>query len=64
MNFYTDMKRMAYVLKNGETQAPAGFQYAFDQAVKAREVIRKNIKVGLTAEETLKVLNGKLEESG
>lgn len=64
MNFYTDMKRMAYVLKNGETQAPAGFQYAFDQAVKAREVIRKNIKVGLTAEETLKVLNGKLEEAG
>jgi len=64
MNFYTDMKRMAYVLKDEETRAPSGFQNAFDQAVKVREVIRKNIKVGLTAEETLKVLNKKVEEAG
>jgi Xaa-Pro aminopeptidase len=64
MNFYTDMKRMAYVLKKGETEAPSGFQNAFDQAVRVREVIRKNIKVGLTAEETLKVLNKKVEEAG
>jgi Xaa-Pro aminopeptidase len=64
MNFYTDMKRMAYVLKQGETRAPSGFQHAFDQAVKVREVIRKNIKVGLTAEETLDVLNQKVEEAG
>jgi Xaa-Pro aminopeptidase len=64
MNFYTDMKRMAYVLKDGETKAPPGFQNAFDQAVKVREVIRKNIKVGLTAEQTLKVLNQKVEEAG
>ncbi|UCE43209.1 MAG: M24 family metallopeptidase [Candidatus Aminicenantes bacterium] len=64
MNFYTDMKRMAYVLKDGEIRAPSGFQNAFDQAVKVREVIRKNIKVGLTAEETLKVLNKKVEGAG
>jgi Xaa-Pro aminopeptidase len=64
MNFYTDMKRMAYVLKEEEKQAPPGFQNAFDQAVKVREVIRQNIKVGLTAEETLKVLNEKVEEAG
>lgn len=64
MNFYTDMKRMAYVLKNGETQAPSGFQNAFDQAVKVREIIRKNISVGKTAEETLEVLNKKVEEAG
>jgi Xaa-Pro aminopeptidase len=64
MNFYTDMKRMAYVLKDGETKAPPGFQNAFDKAVEVREVIRKNIKVGLTAEETLNVLNQKVEEAG
>jgi len=64
MNFYTDMKRMAYVLKKGETRAPSGFQNAFDQAVKVRDVIRKNIKTGLTAEETLEVLNRKVEEAG
>jgi hypothetical protein len=32
--------------------------------VKVREVIRKNIKVGLTAEETLEVLNKEVEEAG
>ncbi len=64
MNFYTDMKRMAYVLKDGETKASPGLQNAFDQAVKVREIIRKNIKVGLTAAETLKVLNQKVEEAG
>ncbi len=64
MNFYTDMKRMAYVLKDGEIRAPAGFQHAFDQAAKVREIIRKNIKVGLTAEETLEFLNKKVEEAG
>jgi Xaa-Pro aminopeptidase len=64
MNFYTDMKRMAYVLREGETKAPPGFQNAFDLATKVREVIRKNIKVGLTAEETLEVLNQKVEEAG
>jgi len=64
MNFYSDMKRMAYVLKQGEPRAPSGFQHAFDQAVKVREIIRKNIKVGLTAEKTLDVLNQKVEEAG
>ncbi len=64
MNFYTDMKRMAYVLREGETKAPPGFQNAFDQATKVRDVIRKNIKVGLTAAETLEVLNQKVEEAG
>jgi len=64
MNFYTDMKRIAYVLKDGETKVPAGIQNAFDQAVKVRKIIRKNIKVGLTAADTLKVLNQKIEEAG
>ncbi len=64
MNFYTDMKRMAYVLKKGETQAPPGIQNAFDQAVKVREVIRRNIEVGRTAAETLEILNQKVTEAG
>lgn len=51
MNMYTDMKRMAYVLQEGETTVPEGIQNAFDQAVKVRSIIRKNIKPGLTAKE-------------
>ncbi|MEQ8417467.1 MAG: M24 family metallopeptidase [Imperialibacter sp.] len=50
MNMYTDMKRMAYVLKEGETAVPPGIQNAFDQAVKVRDVVKKTIKPGVTAQ--------------
>lgn len=64
MNFYTDMKRIAYVLKEGETSVSPGIQNAFDQGLKVREVIRKNIKPGRTAAETNEILNKKIEEAG
>ena len=64
MNFYTDMKRIAFVLQEGETEAPPGIQNAFDQGLKVREVVRGNIKTGLTAAETQKIINEKLEEAG
>jgi len=50
MNMFTDMKRIAYVLKEGETKVPAGIQNAFDQGVKVRNVIKKTIKPGVTAQ--------------
>jgi Xaa-Pro aminopeptidase len=64
LNLYTDMKRIAYVLKEGEKAVPPGIQHAFDQGRRVREVIRDNIKPGLTAAETLDVLNGKIAEAG
>jgi Xaa-Pro aminopeptidase len=64
LNLCTDMKRMAYVLKPGETKAPASFQKAFDQALRVREVIRANIKPGRRADETLAVLNQEVEKAG
>jgi Xaa-Pro aminopeptidase len=64
LNFYTDVKRIAYVLKPGETKAPPGIQNAFDQAIRVREVLRKNIKPGPTAAAMLEHLNEKLEEAG
>ena len=51
MNLYTDMKRIAYVLREGETTAPPGIQNAFDQGVKVRDIIKQTIKPGLTAKE-------------
>ena len=51
MNMYTDMKRMAYVLQEGETEVPAGIQNAFDQAVIVRDIIKKTIKPGVTAKQ-------------
>ena len=64
MNFGTDFKRVVYVLREGETAVPPGIQNGWDQALKAREVIRKNIKLGRTAGETLKNLGSALEEAG
>jgi Xaa-Pro aminopeptidase len=64
MNFCTDVKRLAYVLKPGEGAPPRGIQHAFDQALKVREIIRTNIKAGRRADETLKVLNQKVADAG
>ena len=58
LNFWTDLKRMAYVLKEGETAVPASYQRAFDQAVKVRQLIRRTIKPGGTAKDMLDRLNG------
>ncbi len=64
LNFCTDVKRMAYVLKPGEKAVPKGLQNAFDQAVKLREIIRRNIKPGRRADETLAALNQRASEAG
>jgi Xaa-Pro aminopeptidase len=64
MNFFTDVKRQAYVLREGETRPPAGIENAYRQALKVREVVRRNIKVGKTAQETLDHLIAKIEEAG
>jgi Xaa-Pro aminopeptidase len=64
MGFYTDMKRIAYVLKDGETQAPPGIQNAFDRAVAAREAVRRAIKPGKTGSATVAAINAALEAAG
>jgi Xaa-Pro aminopeptidase len=64
LNFGTDFKRVAYVLQDGETEVPAGIQFAWDQALKARDVIQETIKVGITAEKTLKNIGENLEKAG
>lgn len=64
MNLGTDMKRTAYVLREGEIAVPAGVQGAWVQGLKARQVLRDNIKVGRTAAETLRVVGEAFEEAG
>ena len=64
MNLGTDFKRVAYVLREGEISVPSEIQYGWDQALKAREVIKPNIRVGQTAGETLKKIGKALEEAG
>jgi Xaa-Pro aminopeptidase len=64
MNLQTDIKRIAYVLREGETAVPPEIQNAFDTALKVREIIRKNIKPGRAGIETLEILYSKVEEAG
>jgi len=64
MNFYTDMKRIAYVLKDGETAVPASIQNAFDQGLVARKIITKSIKSGMTAQEAEKEIYNNLKQGG
>ncbi len=64
MNMYTDMKRIAYVLKEGETEVPPGIQNAFDKSMEVREIIRKTIKPGVTAGETEDAINQALSDAG
>lgn len=49
LNMYTDMKRIAYVLEEGESEAPASFQRAFDKGREARAVVTETIRPGIAA---------------
>jgi Xaa-Pro dipeptidase len=64
LNFGTDYKRKAYILKEGESSLPPSLQKAWDRGLKAREIIRKTFKPGHTAGETLKIIVHALEEAG
>jgi Xaa-Pro aminopeptidase len=64
MNFCTDVKRQAYVLKAGETAPPAGYLKAFDQAMKVREVIKKTAKPVGTAASMLKTVEAAVAAAG
>lgn len=64
LNFGTDYKRKAYILKEGETSLPPSIQKAWDRGLKAREIIRKTFKPGRTAGETLKIIARALEKAG
>jgi Xaa-Pro aminopeptidase len=64
LNTWTDVKRIAYVLKAGETTVPAGLQAAFDNAVKVRDIIRRTIKPGPTAGQMIEQLGGEITKAG
>ena len=64
MGLYTDMKRIAYVLRDGETRAPAGIQRAFDRAVAVRAAVRGAIRPGRTGAETVAAINAAVEAAG
>lgn len=64
LNFFTDVKRQAYVLKEGETHLPDSIQKAFDNGRVVRDLVKANIKAGRTAGETFDLLNTKINAAG
>jgi len=64
LNFGTDFKRNAYILKEGETDIPKGLKQAWARALEAREIIRKTLKIGRTAGESLEAIVQALEAGG
>src|SRR5262245_44529872 len=64
MNFGTDIKRVAYVLKADETSAPASIQRAFDRALSVRDVLKRAIVPGVRADQTMKKMDEALRAAG
>ena len=64
MNFGTDVKRVAYVLKPGEVVPPANIQNAFDKAIAVRDVLKRAIKPGVRADATMKAMDAALHAAG
>jgi Xaa-Pro aminopeptidase len=64
MNFGTDVKRVAYVLKPGELVPPRSIQAAFDKAIAVRDVLKRAIKPGMRADATMKLMDDALRAAG
>ena len=62
--FVADLGGNGYVLREGETEAPARVQRIWNHAMQVREILRANIRIGPTAGETLALLTEKIEEAG
>ncbi|MFQ6038809.1 MAG: M24 family metallopeptidase, partial [Candidatus Aminicenantales bacterium] len=63
-NFFTDMKRFAYVLGEGETEVPPGIRRAFEESCKVRDLIKMNVRAGKTGREQLDNLKRLVKEAG
>lgn len=64
LNFGTDIKRYAYILKEDETDVPKGLKHAWERGQEARKVLRRTIKAGRTAGETHDAIVRALEAAG
>ncbi len=64
MNFGTDVKRVAYVLKPGETAPPKSIQHAFDRALAVRPIAKKHMRIGVRADEAMRAIEDALKAAG
>ncbi|MCY4573961.1 MAG: M24 family metallopeptidase [Gemmatimonadetes bacterium] len=64
LDFYTDMKRVAYVLRAGETEPPPGIRHAFERAMQVRNVMKASIKPAPTAQQAVDATWAAIEAAG
>ena len=63
-NYFTDLKRVAYVLDTDETELPSWVETAFNNSIDVRNIIKNNVKPGRTGKEILEQLRSKVREAG
>ncbi len=64
MNFGTDVKRIAYVLRPGELVPPRSIREAFEKAVAVRAALKPVLQPGRTAKETMTAMDDALRKAG
>ncbi len=64
LNFHTDMKRMAYVLQEGEQALPEALAHAHQRAAAARDIVRGSIRAGITAAQAEEAIYAALTAGG
>jgi Xaa-Pro aminopeptidase len=64
LHVWTDQKRQAYVLRDGETEPPAWLRRAYEQALAIREVIRRTIVPKGTAGEMIGTVEAAIARAG
>jgi len=62
--FHSDLGGNAYILREGETEAPPEIKEIWKHAMTVRKILKENIKAGRTAGDTLDLLIRKIEEAG
>jgi hypothetical protein len=64
MRLNTDTQHMAYVLREGETEAPAGLQVALDNAKRLQDILLEEMEVGRSGNEILHAVLDSMRAEG
>ncbi len=64
MRMNTDTQHMGYVLRDGETEAPAGLQVALDNAKRLQDILMDEIRVGRSGNEMLTLVLDRMRAEG
>ncbi len=64
MRLNTDTQHMAYVLREGETEAPAGLQAALDNAKRLQDLLLEEMEVGRSGNEILHAVLERMRAEG